>query len=184
MGKPKKDISVEIEIPKGVTVNVDKGIVSAKGKSGENKKDLFNKKVKIEVKDNKVIITAKKTSKREKKIIGTFKSHIQNLIKASSEGAIYKLKICSGHFPMNVSVDKNELVIKNFFGEKIPRKIKVKEGVDVKVEGDIITVKSLDKEHAGQFAASIEQLTRRTKYDTRIFMDGIWITEKDGKELE
>jgi len=180
----KNNIIGEIEIPNDITITVDKGIVSVKSKNGENKKNLFNKKVKIEVKDNKVVITAKKASKREKKMIGTFKAHIKNMIKAASEGSTYKLKICSGHFPMNVSVEKNELVIKNFVGEKIPRRMKIKDGVEVKVEGDIIVVKSSDKELAGQVAASIEQLTRRTKYDKRIFMDGIWIIDKDGKEIK
>jgi large subunit ribosomal protein L6 len=181
---PKNEFIGEIEIPSGTTVTVDKGIVCVKGKSGENKKNLFNKKVSIEVKEGKVLLSTKKASKREKKIIGTFKAHIKNMIKAASEGVIYKLKICSGHFPMNVSVEKNEFVIKNFLGEKIPRKIKIKEGADVKVEGDIINVSSSDKEIAGQFAASIEQLTRRTKYDKRIFMDGIWIIDKDGKGIK
>lgn len=185
MEKQKKsNITEEIEIPKETTVNIDRGKITVKGKAGENKKNLFNKNVKIEVKDNKIILTAKKASKREKKIIGTFKAHIRNIIKATSDGAVYKLKICSGHFPMNVSVEKNQLFIKNFSGEKIPRKLKIKEGVNVKVEGDILTVTASDKELAGQIAASIEQLTRRTKYDKRIFMDGIWIIDKDGKEIK
>ncbi len=87
-------------------------------------------------------------------------------------------------FPDERSANKNELVINNFLGEKIPRKLQLKDNVDVKVEGEIITVKSFDKELAGQTAASIEQLTRRTNYDIRIFMDGIWIIEKDGKEIK
>lgn len=180
----KKDFVDEIEIPKETTVTVDKGLVCIKGKSGENKKNLFNKKVSVEVKGGKILISTKKVSKREKKIIGTFKAHIKNMIKAASEGVSYKLKICSGHFPMNVVVEKNELVIKNFFGEKIPRKIKIEEGANVKVDGDVIVVSSSDKEIAGQLAASIEQLTRRTKYDKRIFMDGIWIIDKDGKGIK
>jgi len=54
----------------------------------------------------------------------------------------------------------------------------------VKVEGDIVIVESPNKELAGQVAADIEQKVRRTKYDNRIFQDGIWIFEKFGKELK
>jgi large subunit ribosomal protein L6 len=184
MDKERKSITENIEIPDGISISVNNGVVSVKGKHGENSKNLSNKSVSIKVQDGKVVILAKKASKREKKVIGTFKAHIKNLIKAAGKGVIYKLKICSGHFPMNVSTEKNEFIIKNFLGEKIPRKIKIEEGVAVKVDGDIITVTSSNKELAGQFAASIEQLTRRTKYDTRIFMDGIWIIDNDGKEIK
>ena len=104
--------------------------------------------------------------------------------KGALNGYRYTLKICSGHFPMSVSVGNNQLIVKNFLGEKVPRVLKLKAGADVKVEGDLIVVESSNKEIAGQVGASIELLTRRTKYDTRIFQDGIWITSKDGKELK
>jgi large subunit ribosomal protein L6 len=85
---------------------------------------------------------------------------------------------------MTVSVNKNQLIVKNLLGEKIPRVLDLKEGVTVKVEGENIIVESTDKEKAGQCAASIEQLTRRTGYDTRVFQDGCWITIKDKKEIK
>ena len=54
----------------------------------------------------------------------------------------------------------------------------------VKVEGSEIIIESTNKELAGQAAADIEQLTRITNKDRRIFQDGIYITEKDGKKIE
>ena len=76
----------------------------------------------------------------------------------------------------------NILVIigfKNFFGEKVPRKIKFdKKNVSIKVDGTEVLVEGMDKEKVGQTAASIEQLTRRPGFDKRIFQDGIYITEK------
>jgi large subunit ribosomal protein L6 len=113
----------------------------------------------------------------------TFKAHIKNLIRGVMEGHLYKLKICSGHFPMSVSVSGEEFIIKNFMGENVPRTLKLKENVSVKVEGDQVIVESIDKEKAGQTAADIEQLTRVTNKDLRIFQDGIYITFKDGKEI-
>jgi large subunit ribosomal protein L6 len=105
------------------------------------------------------------------------------MIKGATEGHVYKLKVCSGHFPMNVAVAGKDFVVKNFLGEKKPRQVAIKEGVDVKVEGEIVTVESCDKELAGQTAADIETLTRITNRDLRIFQDGIYITEKDGKPV-
>ncbi|MBW2991956.1 50S ribosomal protein L6 [Candidatus Woesearchaeota archaeon] len=178
-----KILSEEIEIPDGVEVFVSGNLVSVKGPKGENKRNLANPKVKIEKKDNKIVVSAKKATKREKRDIGTFKSHITSLVKGVSEPFVYKLKICSGHFPMNVTATKEELKVKNFLGETVPRVLKLREGVDVKVEGDSVIVESVDKEAAGQTAADIEQLTRITNRDRRIFQDGIWITEKCGKKM-
>ncbi len=184
MAKSKKEIKAEIEVPEGITVELSEGIVKIKGKAGEVAKKLFNPNVKISKEDNKIVIKGLKTTKREGKLVRTFEAHIKNMLKGANEAYQYKLKICSGHFPMNVSVKDTEFIVKNFFGEKIPRVLKIKEGANVKVEGDIIVVDSPNKEIAGQVAADIEQLVRRTQYDLRIFQDGIWIFEKLGKEIK
>ena len=182
--KEKKKISETIEIPKGIEVKIENYFVMAKGPKGENKKHLFNKKIQMKVEDKKIMITSKRSTKREKKAIGTFRAHIKNMLKGVTDTHKYVLKICSGHFPMNVSVSNNQIIVKNLLGEKIPRVMDIKEGINVKVENDQIIVESVDKEKASQCAASIEKLTRRTGYDSRIFQDGCWITAKDGKEIK
>ena len=106
------------------------------------------------------------------------------MIKGVQKPYVYTLKICSGHFPMNVSVSGEKFIVKNFLGEKTPRILNVKPGVSVKVEGDHITVESADKGLASQVSADIEQLTRRPGFDTRVFQDGCYIIVKDGKELK
>jgi len=53
----------------------------------------------------------------------------------------------------------------------------------VTVDGHFIIVESVNKENAGQTAASIEKLTRRAAFDKRVFQDGIFIIEKDGKPV-
>jgi len=179
-----KEIKAEIEVPEGISVEIDRGFIKVKGKAGEVSKKLSNPNVEVEVKDNKVVLKGLRSTKREQKLVSTFKAHIINMIKGAGEAYIYKLKVCSGHFPMNVSVKGSEFTVKNFFGEKIPRTLKIKEGAKVKVEGDIVVVESPNKEIASQVAADIELSTRRTKYDSRIFQDGIWIFEKAGKEIK
>jgi large subunit ribosomal protein L6 len=126
-------------------------------------------------------LSVKVINKKSKKTANSFKAHIKNMVKGANEGHIYKLKICSGHFPMTVSLKGETLEIKNFIGEKVPRTLKVLEGTTVKVDGTEIIVESINKEKAGHMAASIEQLTRRPGFDRRIFQDGIYIVEKDGK---
>ena len=183
-GTGKKDLAVEIKIPEGLSVDLNNGVLVLKGQKGEVKRNFLDKKVSIESKSGSIVLRAGKFSKMKKKIIKSYASHIKNMIEGSREGHKYTLKICSGHFPMNVSVSNNELVVKNFLGEKVPRVLKLKQGAAIKVEGDKIIVQSASKELAGQISADIEQLTRRTGYDPRIFQDGIYITSKGSKELK
>ncbi|MBI2129403.1 50S ribosomal protein L6 [Candidatus Woesearchaeota archaeon] len=177
-------IEAVIEIPGGVEATLDGGILTLKSAKNEASKKLTSEKIKLALEGNKLKLSTKKSSKKEKKLIGSFRAHIKNLIEGIREPHVYKLKICSGHFPMNVSIAGNDLTVKNFLGEKIPRKLKLKKGASVKIEGSEITIESSNKELAGQAAADIEQLTKRPNYDPRIFQDGIYITIKNGKEVK
>ncbi len=177
-------LASEIEIPEGTTVNIDRGLIRVKGKRGEVSKKLLYPGINIRQEQNKIVISSKRSTKREKKIISSFNAHIKNLIKGANEGYIYKLKICSGHFPMNVSVSEKEFSIKNFLGEKKPRKLKLPENVKVKIDGNEVIVEGNNKEETGQTAASIEHLTKVKNRDRRIFQDGIYITNKAGKEIK
>ena len=181
--KMKKNILQEIEIPKDVEASIEDNILVIKGKEGENKRKFDTNKLIFEKKDNKIIIGNKKATKREKKAINTSISHIKNMIKGVQKKFEYTLKIVSSHFPISVELKENEAIIKNFLGEKIPRKSKIPDGVNVKIEGDIIIVTSYDKEIAGQTAANFEQTTRIKMKDRRIFQDGIFITNKAGREM-
>lgn len=174
-------ITDAIELPEGVSAEIVKGIFKIKGPKGEIERKLLNPKIRTSLKDNKIFFEAKKPTKREKTLIGTFKAHIRNMIKGTKEGHIYKLRICSGHFPMNASISGDDFIVKNFFGEKIPRILKIKKGAEVKIDGNEVIVQSLDKDIAGQVAADIETLTKIKNRDLRIFQDGIYIIEKSSK---
>ena len=80
MANGKKEIKAEIEIPEGVTVEINGGIVKVKGKAGEVTKELFNPNVKLEKADNKIVIKALKSTKREQKLVNSFKAHLKNIL--------------------------------------------------------------------------------------------------------
>ena len=181
--KMKKEIFQEIEIPEGVEAELVENMLTIKGKEGEIKRKFNINKITFEKKDNKIIIGNKKATKNEKKMINTISAHIRNMIEGVQEKFEYKLKICSSHFPMNVEIVGNEVIIKNFLGEKIPRKSKIIENVNVEIKGDIITINSPNKELAGQTAANFETATRIRSRDRRVFQDGIFITNKAGRDI-
>ena len=148
------------------------------------KREIKYHKISIKIEDKKIIFEADRATKEKKKIIGSLVAHLKNMVRGSKENHTYTLKICSGHFPMNVSVSDNKIIVKNFLGEKIPRVMQLNEGASIKVDGSMIYVTSPSKEIAGQVSACIEQLTRRPGFDTRVFQDGIYIVNKDGRELK
>jgi large subunit ribosomal protein L6 len=180
----KETIDERIAIPDGIEVKIDRGLVSVKGPKGTVERKLLSPKVKIEIADKNIVMKSEKATRREKAMAGTFEAHIRNMLRGVAEGHVYKLRICSGHFPMSVSVSGNELIVKNFIGETVPRKLKISAGVSVKVEGTDLVIEGVDKELVGQTAASIEELTKRKGFDKRIFQDGIYIYIKDGKEMK
>jgi large subunit ribosomal protein L6 len=179
-----KNYKIEISIPEGVEASVEKNLVLVKGPKGEVQRLLESKTVKISTKDGALELLAPVATRREKRMIGTFSSHIKNMMQGVKEPFVYELKVCSGHFPMNVAIKGDEFSIKNFLGEKIPRTLKIKQGVKVNLDGTTINVESVNKEKAGQVAADIEQLTRVTNRDRRIFQDGCWIVSKAGKAIK
>lgn len=179
----KKQLEQQIEIPEGVEAKIEEGMLIVTGPEGEDKRKFESTGLVFEIKDNKIIIGHKKATKSEKKRINTITAHIKNLLKGVQEKFEYKLKIASSHFPITVKVEGNEIIIKNFLGEKIDRKTTFPKGAEVKVDKDIITITSINKELAGQAAANLETATKIRGRDRRVFQDGIYITSKGGKEI-
>ncbi len=181
--KKKKIKSAEIclEIPEGVNVEVDAfGKVIVSGKKGSLERQFRSKRVTIKKTDKNVVLVGKDEKKETRKMLGTIKAHIKNMIDGASKGYSYKLVVVYSHFPIRTSVKDGFLEIVNFFGEKYPRKAKILPGVKVEIKGREILVSGVSKENVGQTAANIENTTRTTKRDRRIFQDGIYVVEKAG----
>jgi large subunit ribosomal protein L6 len=179
----KKELFVTIDIPEDVEVKIEEGIVETKGVAGENKRNFDITNLILEKKDNQIIMGNEKSTKREKKRMNTLAAHIRNMIKGVQKKFEYQLKICFSHFPITVELGEKEAIIKNFLGEKIPRKMKIFDKVEVKANKEIITVSSVDKELAGQVAANFETATKVPMKDRRVFQDGIYITDKAGRKM-
>lgn len=174
----------EIALPDGVSASISGRLLAVKGPKGEASKELVGPDVDVSVSGNKVVIASPNGGKKEKKVLGSLRAHVDNMVRGVTEGHVYKLKVCYTHFPITVVVAGKKLLVKNFLGEKTPREMELADNVKIKVEGAEVIVESSSKEAAGQTAASIETITKRANYDTRVFGDGIYITMKDGKEIK
>ncbi|MGC9210329.1 MAG: 50S ribosomal protein L6 [Acidilobus sp.] len=169
-----------VEIPQGVSVQVDGLKVTVKGPRGEVRKDFSHARgINIRVEGNHVVVESYLADTRTKALVGTIAAHVKNMITGVVKGFRYRLKIISTHFPVSVKVEKNRVVISNFLGEKAPRYATIMPGVTVKVQGQDIIVEGNDIEAVGQTAANIERATHISEFDRRKFMDGIYIYSRE-----
>ncbi len=183
-GTGKAGVRDELVLPEGVSASVSGRTVKLKGPNGEASREVTDPAISVSIEGQKAVVASVRGAKKDKTRVESWRAHIANMAKGVTEGHVYKLKVCYTHFPITVTVPGKKLVIKNFLGEKTLKEIELPENVKAKVEGAEIIIESTDKESAGQVAALVEQITRRTNFDTRVFADGIYITMKDGKEIK
>ena len=177
-----KSFEISVPLTEGISARYEDSKIFIKGAKGEISKILKFPRVYIEVKNNNILVGTKKFTQREKKIIHTYRAHLNNMIKGVTEGFEYNLVVVFAKFPISIELKGNVFSVKNLLGEKVPRVIKIPTDVKVEIKGnkDII-VTGIDKERVGQVAASIEQSTRVLNMDRRVVQDGIFITKKPHK---
>jgi len=167
-----------VEIPEGVEGMLEGRIVTIKGEKGELVRDFSHAPINIQLDGNTVTVQASWPRKKEAALVGTVRSHIQNMIKGVTKGFTYKLKIVFSHFPITVKIIGKTLTIENFTGERSPRKAKIMGDSKVTVKGDDIIVQGINLEDVSQTAANIQNATKIRNKDPRVFLDGIYVYEK------
>jgi len=167
-----------VEIPEGVEGMLEGRIVTIKGEKGELVRDFSHAPINIQLDGKTVTVQASWPRKKEAALVGTVRSHIQNMIKGVTKGFTYKLKIVFSHFPITVKIIGKTLTIENFTGERNPRKAKIMGDSKVTVKGDDIIVQGINLEDVSQTAANIQNATKIRNKDPRVFLDGIYVYEK------
>ena len=173
------EISRTIQVPEDIDVSLEGKKVNVKGVKGSLTRDFSFAPISIEGEGKNIRISAKWPRKKEAALVGTIYSHIQNMITGVTKGYTYKLKIVFSHFPISVKVQDKSILIENFTGERKARRIKILGDVKVKIEPDDIIVEGINLEHVSQTAANIEQATRVRNKDPRVFLDGLYVYERN-----
>jgi len=177
----KKVYEKSVDIPDGVTIDIDEETVIVKHSGDEMKRTFARLPVNITVEDGQFKAFVKNPRKFQKAMTGTICGHVKNMIQGITEGFEYKLKIIYSHFPMDCKRQGDKFVLSNMYGERDTRTTNILPGVKVNIKGDDIILTGKNKEHVGQTAANIENITRirgQRKKDQRIFQDGIYIYQK------
>ncbi|WGI17219.1 50S ribosomal protein L6 [Methanonatronarchaeum sp. AMET-Sl] len=168
--------STEIEIPENIEITINENKITVKGENGETHRELKSSKINIEKKENKILLESATDRKKDRAELGTFTSHINNMIKGAQKDFEYTLKVVYSHFPIKMEVKQNKLYIKNFLGEKNPRIIElIGENTDVEISDDEVIVRGPNKEAVSQTAAKIQEGTKIKNKDPRVFQDGMYV---------
>jgi large subunit ribosomal protein L6 len=173
------EISRTIEIPESVVIDIEGRKVSVRGSKATLVRDFSHANVSLETDGKNVRVFAQWPRKKEAALVGTIESHIKNMITGVTKGFTYKLKIVFSHFPITVKVQDRSVMVENFTGERRARKVKILGDVKVTVETEDLIVQGTSIEDVSQTAANIERMTRVTNKDPRVFLDGIYVYERN-----
>ena len=167
-----------VEIPNSVSVSIEDGKIHIKGPKGEKYRNINNRNIIVEIKENKIIFKAYFPSKKIIRDMNTMISHIKNDIEGVTKGFVYKLKGVSIHFPLKLRLQNNKLIIENYIGGRDIKEIEIPQGVKAILNENEITLEGHDIELLGNLAGLIENSVKPREKDLRKFQDGIYITQK------
>ena len=150
-----------IAIPAGVTVDVaENNKVTVKGPKGTLER-VLPEEMTIKVEGSEVVVTRPNDLKKMKSLHGLTRTLIANMVKGVTEGYEKVLEINGVGY--RVQKQGKKLVLS--LGYSHPVEMEDPEGIESVVEGtNKITVKGIDKEKVGQFAAEIRDKRRPEPY--------------------
>lgn len=174
-------MSEKIEIPSGVTCTIHNKILTCKKGDKTIVKNIDLPRVTVSISGNELVIESHAGAKKENNLIKSYLAHIRNIFSGLNKDFTYVLEAVNVHFPMTLKLEKNNLLINNFLGEKKPRIAQIHPNVKAEIKGQRITLTSHDKEAAGETVSCIERITKVRKKDRRVFQDGIYLVERPGR---
>jgi len=169
-----------IEAPKKVKIAIDGMLVKVTGPNATLIRDFKDARgIQFKVEGSKIEIYASTKGKKNKALVGTIASHINNMIKGCLGNYSVIQKVVYAHFPITVRVEDKKILIDNFLGERAPRKCTILgEKTTVKIQGDDVIISGPNIEEVCQTAANITTATKIRNKDPRIFQDGIFKYKK------
>lgn len=167
-----------IAIPSGVTIANDKGVISVKGPKGALSFE-HNQEVAVKIEEGSVQVEMIGKTKKTPAIWGTTARIIENMIVGTTEGFSKQLELNGVGYRMSLAGKKINLAL----GFSHPVEVEVPEGLDVKIEGNVMTVAGIDKHAVGQFSANIKALKPVEPYKGKGFRYvGEIVRKKEGKK--
>lgn len=153
-----------VEIPQGVEINIEKGLVTVKGPKGELKQNI-DTAITVEVEDNNIIIKRHTEQKDHKAKHGLYRSLIANMVEGVSKGYKTQQELVGVGYRASNQGQKLELLLGFSHGIvfELPEEIKVTCESE-RGKNPIITLESHDKQLIGHVAAKIRSFRSPEPY--------------------
>ena len=149
-----------VAIPAGVTVDIaDGNKVTVKGPKGTLER-VLPEEMEIKLEDGHVVVTRPNDLKKMKSLHGLTRTLIHNMVVGVSEGYEKVLEVNGVGYRAAKAGNKLTLSL----GYSHPVEMIDPEGLESVVDGNKITVKGIDKEKVGQYAAEIRDKRRPEPY--------------------
>lgn len=171
-----------IEIPAGVTVQVNGNVVTVKGPKGELRQEV-NPVIKVNVEGNKIELTRPDDERQNRAMHGLYRALVHNMVVGVSEGYKKEMELVGVGYRATATGQVLELALgfSHAIYIKLPKEIKV-EAKSERNKNPLIILESSDKQLLGQVCAKIRSLRKPEPYKGKgIKFVGEIILRKSGK---
>lgn len=167
-----------IAVPEKVEMSLSANVLSVKGPKG-TLTFAHHYEVALKVEDKQVFVEKKGVTKRAQALWGTTAKLISNMIMGVTDGFTKQLELNGVGYRMNLAGKKLVLAL----GFSHPVEIVLPEKVEAKVEGNVLTLSSIDKQVLGEFAAYVRKQKPVEPYKGKGFhYVGEQVRRKEGKK--
>jgi len=167
-----------VSIPSGVEVTLEKNVIKVKGAKGALE-FAHRREVKVAKEENEIIVSKLGDTKKAQAIWGTTAKMISNMFAGVTVGFQKQLELNGVGYRMNLAGKKINLAL----GFSHPVEMVIPEGLEAKIEGNILTVSGIDKQRVGEFTAIVRKLKPVEPYKGKGFRYvGEIVRRKEGKK--
>lgn len=174
-----------------VELSLKSRVITVKGKYGEVTREFNHMKIEAFVDEaSRTLVLGKwMATSKQKAVVRTLASHVTNMMNGVSKKFQYKMRLVYNHFPISIATLNSGRVveIRNFLGEKRIRLVNLLPGVTCEKSANVkdeIILSGIDIEYVSRSAALIHQSTLVRNKDIRLFLDGIYVSEKGVVDVE
>jgi large subunit ribosomal protein L6 len=167
-----------VDIVDGATVTLQANRITVTGPKGTL---VFSHRdeVRVSISEKEVLIEKLGQSKLASALWGTTAKMIANMIEGTTKGFQKQLELNGVGFRMTVSGQKINLAL----GFSHPVVVLIPEGIEAKIEGNVLTISGIDRQKVGQFAAEIRDRKPVEPYKGKGFKYvGEIVRRKEGKK--
>ena len=171
-----------VNIPAGVTISIDNGVVTVKGPKGELKQEI-NPIITVEIEGNVCNVTRPNDEKENRAMHGLYRSLINNMVIGVSEGYKKTLELVG----VGYRASNNGQVLELSLGYThaiylgLAPEIKV-QTVSERNQNPLIVLESCDKQLLGQVCAKIRSFRKPEPYKGKgVKFQGEVVRRKAGK---